>query len=211
MIAHSSPLALLALASAVLAAIVLLGCLVLRPRLGPALMVWLVLGLGVLPIGAAVSGNIQNYETTKERSFCASCHVMDPWVADAADSRSRSLAARHSRNALFGNESCYVCHADYGMFGTVTTKIGGLRHVWEYYTRYRHVPTDSAVPTIKLYKPYSNQNCMQCHSTQNDVWLGVSDHRAALAEVRSGRMACASEGCHGLAHPVSARAGRSNE
>jgi hypothetical protein len=199
-----SPLAWLALASAFLAAVVLLGCLVLKPRLGPALMVWLVLGLGVLPISAAISGNIQNYETTKKRSFCASCHVMDPWVTDAADPTSRSLAARHSRNRLFGDESCYVCHADYGLFGTVTTKLGGMRHVWEYYSRYRNVPTAQAVPTIHLYKSYSNQNCMQCHSTSNELWLGVSDHKASLDDVRSGRMSCASSGCHGLAHPVSA-------
>lgn len=201
-----SPLAWFALASALLAAIVLSACLILRPKLGPALMVWLVLGLGVLPISAAISGNIQNYETTKKRSFCASCHVMEPWVTDAADPTSRSLAARHSRNALFGNESCYVCHADYGLFGTVTTKLGGMRHVWEYYAHYRKVPTTDAVPTIRLYKPYSNQNCMQCHSTSNELWLRVSDHKASLEDVRSGRMSCASSGCHGYAHPVSARA-----
>jgi cytochrome c-type protein NapC len=202
-----SPLALLALGSAVLAAVVLVGCLIVRPKLGPALMAWLVVGLGVLPIFAAVSGNIQNYETTKKRSFCASCHVMGPWVIDAGDPTSRSLAARHSRNALFGDESCYVCHADYGMFGTITTKIGGMRHVWEYYTHYRRVPTKAAVPMIHLYEPYSNRNCMQCHSTEDEFWLRIADHKASLGDVRSGRLGCASSGCHGFAHPVSALVG----
>ena len=204
MTAHLSPLAWLALGCALLAAAVLVGCLFVQSRLGPALMAWLSIGLGVLPITAAVSGNVRNYETTKQRNFCASCHVMGPWVNDAADPSSQSLAARHSRNALFGDESCYVCHADYGMFGTVTTKLGGMRHVWEYYTHYRSLPIESAVPKIHLYKPYSNQNCMQCHSSENQIWLRVPDHQASLADVRSGRLGCASAGCHGLAHPVSA-------
>lgn len=202
-----SPLAWLALGSAIFAAVILLACLVLRPQVGPALMAWLVLGLGALPISTAVSGNIHNYETTKKRSFCASCHVMEPWTIDAADPTSRSLAARHSRNALFGDESCYVCHADYGMFGTVTTKLGGMRHVWEYYTRYRTVPTEMATPTIHLYEPYSNSNCMQCHSTNNALWLDVPDHKASLEDVRRGKMSCASGGCHGFAHPASQHPG----
>lgn len=211
MTAQISPLAWFAVACAALAMVVLTGCLLARPRPGPALMVWLLLGLGVLPIGAAITGNIRNYETTKQRSFCASCHVMGPWVSDAADTSSRSLAARHSRNALFGDESCYVCHADYGLFGTVTTKLGGMRHVWEYYTRYRSLSVDAAVPTIHLYTPYANQNCMQCHSARNDLWLKVPDHRSSLAEVRSGRLGCASAGCHGFAHPVSARIERRSQ
>jgi cytochrome c-type protein NapC len=202
-----SPLAWLALGSATFAAVILIACLVLRPKVGPALMAWLFLGLGALPISAAVSGNIQNYETTKKRSFCASCHVMGPWTIDAADPTSHSLAARHSRNALFGDESCYVCHADYGMFGTVTTKLGGMRHVWEYYTRYRTVPTAEAIPTIHLYEPYRNQNCMQCHSTSNQLWREVPDHKASLEDVQRGTLSCASAGCHGFAHPASHRKG----
>ena len=58
---------------------------------------------------------------------------MEPWVQDASDPASTSLAARHGRNALFGDPNCYTCHADYGMYGTVHTKIGGLRHVAAYY------------------------------------------------------------------------------
>ena len=46
-----------------------------------------------------------------------------------------------------------------------------------------------------------NGNCMQCHSTRDTLWLKVPDHQASLDDVRAGRMSCASEGCHGLAHP----------
>jgi cytochrome c-type protein NapC len=38
---------------------------------------------------------------------------MGPYVRDAEDPGSQSLAAIHSRNNRFGEQSCYVCHADY--------------------------------------------------------------------------------------------------
>jgi cytochrome c-type protein NapC len=192
-----------ALACAVMAAAILLGYLIRRPALTSVTKLWLLMGLGVFPIGAALAGNIQGYEATKQRSFCGSCHVMIPQTSDADDAKSHSLASRHARNHLFGEENCYVCHADYGMFGTITTKLGGMKHVWMYYTEYRNTPVEEAIKTIALYKPFPNDSCMQCHSTQLDLWQRVPDHKAALADVRSGRVSCASSGCHGLAHPTS--------
>src|SRR5580658_640520 len=130
----SSPLAEIALVCAGVSALILLGYLFRRPSLGHATKVWLLLGLGVFPLGAAGAGNIEGFEATKNREFCGSCHVMRPHADDARDLNSLSLSSRHARNKLFGEESCYGCHADYGMFGTVMTKIGGMRHVWLYYT-----------------------------------------------------------------------------
>jgi cytochrome c-type protein NapC len=121
--------------------------------------------------------------------------------ADSEDPASRSLAARHARNPMFGPDNCYSCHADYGMFGTVVTKMGGMRHVWLYMTEYRNTPIDRAARSIKLVSPYRNANCMQCHSTRGDLWLRVPEHRASLEDQRAERVSCASEGCHGLAHP----------
>lgn len=198
----SSALSLLALALAALSATILIAYIVARPSLVRATKLWLLLGLGVLPIGAAFAGNVQGFEATKERAFCGSCHVMALHAADSDDRASESLASRHARNAMFGNENCYICHADYGMFGTVVTKAGGMRHVWLYLTEYRNTPLDEAKKTIRLREPSKmNGNCMQCHSTKDTLWLKVSDHRGSLEDVRSGRVSCASEGCHGLAHP----------
>jgi cytochrome c-type protein NapC len=204
---HLLPLDWVALACAAAAALILLGYLVFRPPLGGATRVWLLFGLGVLPIGAALSGNFEGFRMTKQRTFCGSCHVMTPHALDASNLTSTSLASRHSRNALFGEESCYVCHTDYGMFGTVTTKLGGMKHVWKYYTEYRHMPLEEAKTRIHLYKPYSNNNCMQCHSTTLDLWQRVPDHKASLDDVRTSRVSCASAGCHGFAHPFTKRPG----
>ncbi len=198
----TSPLAVLECACAALSAVVLVGYLVFRPPLVRATKVALLFGLGVFPIGAAFAGNVQGFEATKEREFCGSCHVMALHRADSDDLASGSLAARHARNAMFGSENCYACHADYGMFGTVLTKAGGLRHVWFYLTEYRKTPLEEAKKTIRLREPAKmNGNCMHCHSTEDTLWLKVSDHRASVEDARAGRMGCASEGCHGFAHP----------
>ncbi|MGH7294470.1 MAG: NapC/NirT family cytochrome c [Polyangiaceae bacterium] len=197
----SSALAVISLLFGGTAAIILVTYVVRRPPLVRATKVWLLLGLGVFPIAAAATGNVQGFEATKDRTFCGSCHVMSLHEADSNDPTSHSLAARHARNPMFGYENCYTCHADYGMFGTIVTKAGGMRHVWLYYTEYRNTPLEEAKKTIKLRAPYPNANCMQCHSTRDDLWLKVPDHRASLQDERASRVSCASEGCHGLAHP----------
>jgi hypothetical protein len=197
----SSPFALIALACAAISGVILLVYLVGRPPLVRTTKIWLGLGLGVFPITTALIGNVQGYEATKKRSFCGSCHVMALHAADSDDPGSPSLASRHGRNAMFGAENCYICHADYGMFGTIATKIGGMRHVWLYYTLYRQMPIEEAKKAIHLRGTYPNDNCIQCHSTRDDLWLKAPDHKASLEDVRVGRVSCASAGCHGLAHP----------
>ena len=50
---------------------------------------------------------------------------------------------------MFGPENCYTCHANYGMFGTVKTKLGGMRHVYEYVFHYRNMPLDEAREAVR--------------------------------------------------------------
>jgi cytochrome c-type protein NapC len=198
----TAPLSVVELACAALSATILVGYLVLRPPLLRATKIALLFGLGIFPIGAAFSGNVQGFEATKERAFCGSCHVMALHAADSDDRASGSLASRHSRNAMFGSENCYSCHANYGMFGTIVTKAGGMRHVWLYLTEYRNTSLEDDKKTIHLLDPAEmNGNCIQCHSTEDTLWLKVPDHRATLEATRAGRLGCASAGCHGLAHP----------
>jgi hypothetical protein len=180
--------------------------LIRRPLLDGRTRYWLLFGLGVLPIGSAMSANVQGYETTKRRSFCASCHVMVPHASDAENPKSNSLAAIHARSPYFGGDNCYACHADYGLFGTVVTKWGGLRHVYLYVTEFRKMSLEQAKKEIHLRKPYPNSNCMQCHTTRAPSWNKVPDHASALDAVTSGAVSCASKGCHGAVHPLTASA-----
>ncbi len=196
-------LKLAALACAVASVSIIVWYLVRRPPLGRLTKVLLLLGLGLMPIGVAFTGNVAGYEYTLKRPFCGSCHVMGPYIRDAEDAKSNSLAAIHSRNHRFGEESCYTCHADYQMFGAVTTKLNGLRHLYYYVTEYANTgPDGEGGPTIHLYKPMKNGTCMQCHSTEAPRWQRVDEHASLVEDIRSGQQSCLD--CHGgdNVHPL---------
>jgi nitrate/TMAO reductase-like tetraheme cytochrome c subunit len=185
------------------AAVLLLWFLFRRPRLNRTTKIVLLFGIGVLPILTAANGNIAGYHAMKTRTFCGSCHVMTPYKEDSENPASLGLAARHARNDAFGTENCYTCHADYGMFGTVTTKLGGLRHVYEYTLNFHQLTLEEALPKIHIRSPFPNSTCIRCHSTENPLWNKVGEHASTLVEIRAGTTSCASAGCHGAAHPFS--------
>lgn len=200
----TSWLGVLALLSALCAAGILVHHLVKKPVLNVSTKLRLLFGLGVLPTIAAGASTVEGMEQTTHREFCGSCHVMGAHFEDTKAPTAQSLAARHSRNPFFGDRSCYVCHADYGMFGYAVTKTGGLRHVYLYYLGgYRQMSLNEAVKDIHLVKPYDNQNCRQCHTTTLHDWRRVPDHDSLKAELDSNKVSCASAGCHGYAHPFS--------
>lgn len=194
----------IAIAGAVLSAPILIWYLVRRPTTTTtAVKVLLFLGVGAFPMLTAGSGNYAGFEATKSRRFCGSCHVMTPYAQDSMDPESTSLAAIHGRNAAFGAENCYACHADYGMFGTVVTKMGGLRHVYEYTFHYRNMSLAEAREKIHIRKPFPSSTCMRCHSTTAPQWRKVPDHGGLVEELRAGTVGCLGEGCHGPSHPFS--------
>jgi cytochrome c-type protein NapC len=193
----------IALAAAAAAALILLLYLFRRPHLDMRWKVLLFVGVGPLPITAAMLGNITGFEGTKDRRFCGSCHTMDMYVADAEDKSSGSLAAIHSRNPYFGEQSCYICHADYGMFGLAVTKLGGMRHMWYYYTENWEAPDH---PPPKMLEPYSHVACKQCHPPDRPRQpLEHQVHRDAILKSEVG---CTAAGCHGRPHPVNPKAAK---
>jgi cytochrome c-type protein NapC len=184
------------------AAGILVVYLVRKPPLTLGVQLWLFLGLGVFPALAATSSTVKGMGETTHREFCGSCHVMTAHYQDATDPTSQSLAARHTRNPFFGQSSCYVCHADYGMYGYAMTKAGGMRHVYEYYLGgYRQMSLEEAKKTIHMKKPYDNTNCRQCHTATLRDWARVPEHESLKAELETNKVSCASAGCHGYAHP----------
>jgi cytochrome c-type protein NapC len=179
-----------------------------RPSHNLTTKLFLLLGIFVFPVLAAGSGNLAGFETTKRRAFCGGCHVMVPYTEDAGDPSSRSLAAMHGRNRLFGAESCYSCHKDYSMFGTVTTKLDGLVHAYHYYGHYRSMPVERALEGLHLYRPFPNDNCTQCHSMEIPGFMELEDHAGIGSELRAREASCVGSGCHGPAHPFSKQARR---
>ena len=195
-------LGVVAVGAAVGAFIILATYLIRRPPLHAHTKLWLLLGLGVLPIASATSANIKGFEAMESRTFCGSCHVMIPHAQDSEDPESRGLAAIHARNEHFGKNNCYTCHKDYGMYGFVLTKLGGLRHVYYYATEYHDMPLEKSKHAIRIVAPFPNSTCIECHSTTAPRWSSVPDHASSLALVRDGTLSCASAGCHNYAHPI---------
>jgi nitrate/TMAO reductase-like tetraheme cytochrome c subunit len=199
---HFHWLSVTSLAAILAAAAILMTYLIKKPPLDLRAKLWLLAGLGVLPFLGAMTSTVVGMESTTERPFCGSCHVMGEHFRDSEDPASQSLAARHSRNPMFGDNSCYVCHADYGMYGYAMTKAGGMRHVYEYYLGgYSSMSMKEAKKAVHLLKPYDNKNCRQCHTTTLNDWRRVPEHEALKAELLNNSVSCASAGCHGFAHP----------
>jgi cytochrome c-type protein NapC len=189
----------IALACAALSVAIGAWYLIRRPHLHRVTKTLLLLGLGVFPLIVSLTGNIASFEYTLTRPFCGSCHVMGPYLRDAEDPKSNSLAAMHSRNHKFGENSCYTCHADYQMFGAITTKMNGMRHLFKYVTEYASTgPDGQGGPPIHLYKPFKSEACMQCHSMTAKKYL--EQHADQVEQMRSGDVACID--CHNEVHPL---------
>ena len=124
---------------------------------------------------------------------------MGAYVRDALDPKSQSLAAIHARNPQFGSESCYLCHADYVLFGAVVTKLNGLKHLWYYAKDYIGTgPDGEGGPPIKLFHPFPVSTCRRCHSTAAPHF--VETHGEAIEAIRAGDASCID--CHTEVHPT---------
>ncbi len=160
-------LGIIAVVCAAIATVILLTFLFRKPQIGGDTKVWLLLGLGVLPIATAVSANIQGFHSMETREFCGSCHVMIPHASDS-DDRTAIRSRRSTRgNRSFGSENCYTCHKDYGMYGFVSRSFGRLRHVYYYLTEYHDMPLGSRSTTFASCIPLPNDTCMGLPLTTN--------------------------------------------
>lgn len=151
----------------------------------------LLLVMGAAPALLSLATFDVSFQRAETLQFCSSCHTMTPWVADLKNPQSKSLASLHYRNRYILNDQCYRCHADYDLFGPVRAKMDGLHHVVAYYTGIgRHTP-------IKLYKPFPNGNCLQCHS-ESAKFTENPAHVAVMDQIKSNDMHCYD--CHTPIH-----------
>lgn len=118
----------------------------------------LILGAAIIPLVVSSAGGVLVMERSQRVELCNSCHLaMKPYVDDMKNPKSQSLAAIHYANRYIADNQCYVCHTAYGMFGTLQAKKQGLSDVYRYYTHGFTLP-------IKMSHPYSNNDCLKCHS-----------------------------------------------
>ncbi|MES1207664.1 MAG: NapC/NirT family cytochrome c [Pseudomonadota bacterium] len=153
----------------------------------------LLVGLVALPILLSAGNISYGVHQSSTTAFCLSCHEMRQYGKSLFVDNRQSLAAVHYQNRLVERETvCYSCHKDYAMFGDVTAKLNGLRHVWAHYI--------AGVPKkIELYKPYPNSNCLHCHDDMRR-FVEAPAHKPVLGALYAGTTSCLA--CHRVAHDL---------
>jgi cytochrome c-type protein NapC len=154
--------------------------------------------LFLAPALAVLAGGADHVERSKRTSFCLSCHVMEQYGRSLhVDDAEFIPAVHYQNNYVPRDEACYTCHTDYVIYGTLKSKLRGLRHIAVQY--FGTIPD-----TIKLYKPYQNRECLHCHAGARK-FLKSGVHRGEenfFADVASGKRSCLESGCHDVAHNV---------
>ncbi len=151
-------------------------------RRGPVLMA----GLGVAGFvlaGVMLLAGI-SFWWTSQPSFCARCHVMEPFIAAWEESPHREV-------------NCERCHLKPGFFGCLGGKIGSLQVVMDYVRgEYKDWSFNAAV---------TNASCLQCHESILDANIHTESievsHRN-IVEAGGKCMSCHSTVAHGEAVPV---------
>ena len=157
-------------------------------------------GLFILPVAAVSLGFSEQMDRAQSRTFCLSCHVMTGFGQTLYVDDPSYIPARHFQNNLVTRDrACYTCHTDYTMFGGVTAKMRGMRHLWVQYVGVVPKPED-----IKLYVPYNNRECLHCHLGQRVFEEASAHHKTPglLENVKSNKLSCISSGCHEFIHDV---------
>jgi len=179
--------------SGVIGAMGLIGYVLLFRRrfISSAPSQWMLfIGICVMPLPVMVLSTAVGLEQAKDVSFCHACHVMSKFVDDMKNPASDRLAAMHFKNRYIQRNHCYVCHTDYGLFGTVQAKVAGLGHIWK-------ESTGSYAMPVQIARPYRFTICLDCHA-QSLKFERVGEHQGLVAKIISGGVECTA--CHGLSH-----------
>ena len=180
----------------------LIAVFVARPKVtetrGVKILAFLVLCFLPILCGAmGVSSEMNRAETT---AFCLSCHTMEAYGKSLYIDDPNHIPAAHFQNhRVPADRACYSCHTDYAMFGTLKVKLDGLHHVFIYY-----FGTPPAPENIKLYKPFSNRECLHCHLGARSFEEGAvhTADPATLPAIKSNTLSCMSSGCHEVVHDI---------
>ena len=177
----------------VVVAMVLIAYVVLfrRREIATAASQWLLfIGICIMPLPMMLLGTAVGLEQAKDITFCQNCHVMRDFVDDMKKPESDRLAAVHFKNRYIQRNHCYVCHTDYGLFGTMEAKLAGVGHIWK-------DTTGSYTMPVKIARPYRFTICLDCHG-ESAKFDAVPQHRGLLPKILSGEATCTS--CHRPSH-----------
>lgn len=173
----------------------LLLAILLRPRVlaGTGGKTVAFLAFFLLPVSALALGTTVHLEKSKSTEFCLSCHEMEPYGQSLLIDSSDNLPAAHFQNKRIDREhACFSCHTDYTMYGDVSAKMRGVRHLWVHYV--------GTIPAkIELYTPFQNRECLHCHGGARSFEESEL-HQDMKTELASGETSCLE--CHDQVHDV---------
>jgi len=180
--------------------IVLAGLVVARPALTVARggKVLAFLAFFIFPVFAGLLGMENHMERSKQTAFCLTCHVMGNYGKSLYVDDASYIPAAHFQNGRVPrDQACYTCHTDYTIFGTFSSKLKGLHHIYAQYVTKPQQP-------IKLYHPYNNRECLHCHEGSRSFEQGALHTADAqtMADIKSNKLSCLSSGCHDTIHNV---------
>jgi cytochrome c-type protein NapC len=183
--------------TAVLAAFVALRAGLTQGRGGKILTFFALFLLPALSLSAGYSSQMEHATSTR---FCLSCHVMDDFGRSLyVDDPSYIPAAHFQNNRVPRDRACYTCHTDYTMFGTLHSKLRGIRHLYVQY-----LGTIPAPDRIRLYTPFNNRECLHCHEGARKFEAQSAHTRTSttLTDIKSGHLSCMASRCHDTVHDV---------
>ena len=184
----------------ILTAIVLIGLLVIRPTItaargGKILAFVALLIFPLLGSGMGIKAHIEHSTSTK---FCLSCHVMEDYGKSLlVDDRSYLPAVHYQYGMVPRERACFTCHTDYTMYGDISAKLRGLKHVYKYYLGTPSQP-------IKLYTAYNNRECLHCHLGTRAFEEGETHIKdpQVMTQIKNNQKGCTTSGCHDIVHNV---------
>jgi cytochrome c-type protein NapC len=180
--------------------IALAGLVVVRPALTIARggKVLAFLAFFIFPVFAGLLGLENHVERSKQTSFCLTCHIMGQYGKSLYVDDSSYIPAAHFQNGRVPrDQACYTCHTDYTIFGTFSSKMKGLHHIYAQYVTKPQQP-------IHLYHPYNNRECLHCHEGSRSFEQGAlhTVDAQTMADIKSNKLSCLSSGCHDTIHNV---------
>ena len=154
--------------------------------------------LFVFPLLASSAAGKAHLERSKSTSFCLSCHVMEQYGRSLHIDDLDHVPAKHFQNNRVPRESaCYSCHTTYTMYGNLSAKLRGLKHLYVQYL--------GKIPDrVALYTPYNNRECLHCHAGMRKYEETSSHHKSEdmLARAAANELSCVSGNCHDIVHDV---------
>jgi len=175
------------------------------------LLVWRLIGRGpfpvsyaatavLLPIGAYGLASVHMLESSKQVTFCGSCHLMTP-IMQSVQGNDGSLASTHyARGRVPHDQACFTCHSGYGIWGGVDAKMAGMMHMVRTVTGRYMLP-------LAVHGPFDIDSCLGCHANAATFRAVEAHQDPDLQKSLLSREFSCTGACHPAAHPESAIGG----